>query len=109
MRDREQEEPERRVGISDMLVPQGALEQRSHLKSLSKQCAQRVSRSTGPSARMRARILWDAVMDVGETSVTTVFPVKFCWVYSTCTQSENSTPRSEFWLMLKRRCKSFWK
>lgn len=47
MRDREQEEPEGGVGISDMLVPQGALEQRSHLKSLSWQRAQLVAGSAG--------------------------------------------------------------
>lgn len=45
---------------------------------------------------------WFLLLDVGRAWVTTVFPVKFCWVYST--QSENPTLSSEFWLMLKREC-----
>lgn len=32
---------------------------------------------------------WFFLLDIGGAWVTTVFPVKFCWVYST--QSENPT------------------
>lgn len=82
-----------------MLVQQGALEQRSHLKVCLGNVHSLLLALQELYARMKAQLFWGVVMvmvascvkarvwfllqDVGGAPGTTVFPGKFCWAYST--------------------------
>lgn len=89
----------RGVGISDVLVPQGALEQRSHLNVCLGDVHSLLLALQELYARMKAQIFWGMIMVIrgklckdwglvltagcGWRIRTTVFPGKFCWAYST--------------------------